>query len=184
MGGPDQCRVGGRVRLLGQCRHDQAASSPPTVRGGVTIRRSGGLGNGPWRGGSARMTDRPSPRDRLRKANPIDAQAMPSSDAPEAHALLERIVRSDGDSLVVRPRRRRRWLLILVPIAIGAALAAGYGFFRDVRQPHIVACYPRASLAAGPAVVSVGTGIPVEACAFLWKPSGAFHARAAEGIPA
>jgi hypothetical protein len=129
------------------------------------------------------MTDRPSPRDRLRKANPIDPQAMPSSDAPEAHALLERIVRSDGDSLVVRPRRRRRWLLILVPIAIGAAIAAGYGIFRDVRQPLIVACYPRASLDAGPSVVSVGTGTPLEACAFLWEPGGAFHGKTGESMP-
>lgn len=81
-----------------------------------------------------------------------------------------------------RPRRRR-YLRVLVPIVLLGSLAAGYGIFREVRQPLIVACFREADLGSDRAQVSSDSAGAIEACAVLWRPGGQFHLASGDEPP-
>jgi hypothetical protein len=119
------------------------------------------------------------PRDRLRDANPVPLPDAPSPTSPQARATFERIVRSAP----VRRRRagrRRRYVLVLVPVVLVSALAAGYQWLRTAGEPLVVVCYGGPSLQARQAVVPGSDPTDVAACRALWRQGGQF-ARASRG---
>jgi hypothetical protein len=122
------------------------------------------------------MKDGLNPQQRLRRANPVAIHDVPTADSPQGRALLDRILEPGPEPSVVdrQPRRRRRTVLILVPVILAAGLAAGYGIFREVRHPLMVVCYGEADLSADRAIVPATTGGPIAACASLWSPGGQF----------
>jgi hypothetical protein len=129
------------------------------------------------------MREGRTPRERLRKANPVDPNDMPAPDSPAPRALLDRIVTS-GPGRQARGRPRRRpYVRVLVPVALLGAIAAGYGIFSEVRQPLIGVCFEEADVKADRAVVSVSSRELIKACAALWEPGGPFHAAGAAVPP-
>ena len=96
------------------------------------------------------MTEFTEARSRLRAANPVQSEDVPSPESPQAEALFERIVATE---LKTTRQRRVRWqrTWLLVPAALLAA-AAGYGVFHGASQPLVVACFAQPSLDASRAL--------------------------------
>jgi hypothetical protein len=110
-----------------------------------------------------------TPRDRLRAANPVDARDVGDASSPLARALFERIVHSGPE---VRPRRRRHWrplALVLAPLVLGGAVAAGFRWFRNPDLSAVVRCYPKVSLQARPVVVRASDPGDADACDGAWR---------------
>jgi hypothetical protein len=112
------------------------------------------------------------PEDRLRDANPVPIEDVPPSSSPQGRALLSRIVLSPREEQA--HSKRRRYALILVPIAIAAAVGAGLKWFRPATQRLVVVCYAGPSLGADKAVVSASSRGDSQACAALWQIGGQF----------
>src|SRR5439155_9864927 len=128
------------------------------------------------------MSELSEARSRLRAANPVQPEDVPSPESPQAEALFERIMATDP-----RPMRRRgrvRWqrTWLLVPAALLIA-AAGYGVFHKARQPLVVACFAQPSLTASRDVVESGDHGPIAACASLWGAGGAFNSAGKGSLP-
>jgi hypothetical protein len=68
-------------------------------------------------------------------------------------------------------------------VVIAAAIAAGYGIIREVRQPLIVACYHDARVDADRSVLSLVDHNPIETCARLWEPGGALSSATGGQVP-
>ncbi len=131
------------------------------------------------------MTGGRDPSAELRAANPVREADMPSPDSPKARALMERIVRTDpGGPRPVPARRstRRRALLVLVPVAILAAGAAGFSIYRSAGDPLVIACHATMAL-QGSSAVAVGPGDPVGACTSMWRPGGDLNPRGELSLP-
>jgi hypothetical protein len=128
------------------------------------------------------MSEFAEARSRLRAANPVGTEDVPSADSPQAEALFEKIVATDlrGASRRTGIRWRRTWLL--VPAALLAA-AAGYGVFHETSKPFVVACFAEPSLTASRTVVSSVPAGPTAACGELWRPGGEFSSAGDAGLP-
>jgi hypothetical protein len=109
--------------------------------------------------------------ERLRRANPIQAEEVEGPDSEQARRLFERITQE-------RPRHtrrnHRRALWILIPAALLLLGAASYALYHRVTEPSVVACYQGASLDANRAAVPPVEGDPAAACRPLWEPDGQF----------
>jgi hypothetical protein len=105
-------------------------------------------------------------RRRLRGANPLSTEEVPSPASPGGQALLQRILRSPGPGPEPPFWRRRRALLILVPAA-ALLCAAGYSLLREVTDPTVVVCFQDPAVNSYRAAVSPkgGTQSP-RACLF------------------
>jgi hypothetical protein len=121
------------------------------------------------------------PNDRLRDANPVSIEEVGPPTSPEGRALYSRIVHSPAET----PRRswHRRYVMILVPVAIAAAVGAGLKWLRPASQPLVVVCYAGPSLGADRVVVSASSRGDVQACTELWQRGGRFAARSTAGVP-
>jgi hypothetical protein len=129
------------------------------------------------------VSERKDPVDRLRAANPVPKGSEPTADSPVAQALFHRIV-SEPAVAERAPKRRflfRAW--ILVPIAVVGLAAAGYGIYRAVRQPLVVACYQGPSLSTTREGVAASTTDALANCMGLWRPGGRFNARGTQPVP-
>ena len=127
------------------------------------------------------MSELSEARSRLRAANPVQPEDVPSPESPQAEALFERIMATEPKTT----RRRRVWwqrTWVLVPAALLMA-AAGYGVFHKARQPLVVACFAQPSLTASRDVVESGDHGPIAACARLWGPDGAFNSVGRPDLP-
>jgi hypothetical protein len=135
------------------------------------------------------MNRREDPMSMLRGANPVPEADMPAVDSPQAEALFERIVRTDpsaGERVrsAGRPRlRRRRTALVLIPVAILALGATGYGVFRSVSQPLQIVCHARMALGSSVQPVSGPVDDPVAACAEVRDSGGSLRGRGASAQP-
>jgi hypothetical protein len=111
--------------------------------------------------------------DRLRAANPVSLDDAPSPDSPQGKATFQRIVRSP----LVEPKRsrRRRFALVLVPVAFAAGIAARYEWFQDAAQPLVVVCYGSPSLNGHRIVVPASERGNVDACSSAWRRGGFFN---------
>lgn len=121
------------------------------------------------------------PEDRLRDANPALVEDTPPASSPQGRALFQRIIGSP-----VRPdrsQRRRRYALVLVPVALAAGLAAGYAWFREAPKPLLVVCFDRVSLQAGQAAVPATPGDPTSSCVPLWRQGGQFAGSSQGFVP-
>ena len=121
-------------------------------------------------------------RSRLRAANPVREEDVPSPDSPQAEALFERIMATEPE--VTGRRRRVRWqrTWLLVPAALLAA-AASYGVFHRVSQPLVVACYATPTLTGSRTIVQAGDFGPIAACDALWRAGGQFNSAGGAGLP-
>jgi hypothetical protein len=128
------------------------------------------------------MSEFSEARSRLRAANPVQPDDVPSPESPQAEALFERIIATDPKTTWLRRRVwwQRTWLL--VPAALLAA-AAGYGVFHKTSQPLVVACYAQSSLTGSVTVVDAGNHGPIAACDDLWAAGGAFNSAGEAGLP-
>lgn len=61
----------------------------------------------------------------LRRADPVDPAAMPSSSSPQARALFERITMSDTDTTAEPRTTSRRWVAVAAAAAAVVAIAGG-----------------------------------------------------------
>lgn len=129
------------------------------------------------------MSRRRRPEDRLREANPVSAEDLPTGTSPQARATFERIVRSEPARRQVGWRNRRRLVLVLVPILVAAALGAGYVWLRPAAQPLVLICYARPSLGAERAVVPANERNDLGACAPLWRDHGQFSEESHGTVP-
>jgi hypothetical protein len=128
------------------------------------------------------MSEFPEARSRLRAANPVRPQDVPSPESPQPEALFERIVATDPSASSRRSRVRWQRTWLLVPAALLAA-AAGYGIFHQASQPLVVACYAGPALTASRDVVASGDLGPIAACDDLWRPGGEFNSAGDAGLP-
>lgn len=119
-------------------------------------------------------------RRRLREANPVSSEEVPSPTSPQGEALFHRVIRTPQKEPKRPFWRRRRGLLILVP-AVALACAAGYSLISKLTDPLSVVCFQETSLVSRRASVSAQGSDPVSACGPLWAPGGEFNP---EGAPA
>lgn len=124
---------------------------------------------------------------RLRKANRVSADAAPSPNDPQARALMERIIATPPEMPPERDRwrwvRSRRGLTILVPVLVVALAAGGYGIYRAVSEPLVIACYQGPSLGADVAALPATGADPASRCRTLWKPGGLFNPGGQTPVP-
>jgi hypothetical protein len=121
-------------------------------------------------------------RDRLRAAKPLRYEHTPTSDSPQAEALLQRIIATDPTDQGRRRTAKRRVAWVLVPLALVTA-AAGYGLLYKVTQPLVVVCYEQPALGAPRTVVSASRDDPGAACGSLWLAGGEFNGQGSKPIP-
>jgi hypothetical protein len=129
------------------------------------------------------VSRRRPPEDRLRDANPVSLEDVPTGTDPHARDTFERIVRSAPTPRVGGWRSRRRLVLVLVPIVLAAGIGAGYVWLKPATQPLVVVCYARPSLGAERAAVPAGERGDVAACAPLWRDHGQFSAASRGAVP-
>jgi hypothetical protein len=71
-----------------------------------------------------------------------------------------------------RERRRRRFVLVLVPaiiVLLGATAFTTFSLTREARHLESVGCYDRADLAANAAIVSANSRSPIAICGEVWQ---------------
>jgi hypothetical protein len=111
------------------------------------------------------------PLDRLRRANPVPDEQAPTPDSPLARAAFQRIVATTPQPTTRRRRNWRRRTWFIVP-AVLLLVATGFGLFRQISQPLMIACYAQANLGADRAEIQPSGKDPADACRPLWQPGG------------
>jgi hypothetical protein len=113
----------------------------------------------------------------LRRANPVpDLTTLRATEEYEpAQQLLADILERDGRRGVrvptTRRQRRRRWIAVLLVIAISAGIAAGWLLTRKTDVPLGVLCFDRPSLerdGTTKRAVVAPSGTAVQSCAREW----------------
>lgn len=122
------------------------------------------------------MNEPPDPFEALRALNPVDAADVRGERAsPRAREALERIVttntaraRDPERRQIPRARRRKAYLLALIPVA--AAAAAGAWALTHGATKHLtIGCYANLSLESRTVVVPANGSSSVQRCRDVWR---------------
>jgi len=123
------------------------------------------------------MTGPPDPFEILRGLNPVDpADVRGAASSRSAADALEEIVagRRLGDARGRRrihvgwPRRRRVYVLAILPLAI-LLTAAAWALTRGSSTQLTVGCYASADLHARTVIVPAGDRSPIKSCRVVWE---------------